>query len=91
MVILSGLLLGIGFGYLVRRRERVVVASGRIMGWSVYLLLFLLGVSVGGNEVLLRSLPELGKQALLLSLAAVAGSIVGLGLLANWLDIAHEK
>ena len=68
MTILVGLLLGMGVGYGLRRRELLIVFSGRVMGWAVYLLLFLLGLSVGDNQTVLRALPQLGGQALLLPL-----------------------
>lgn len=91
MTILVGLLLGIGLGYALRRREWLIRFSGRIMGWAVYLLLFLLGLSVGDNQALLQALPQLGGQALLLAVGAVSGSLLLLFPLATWLDIAHEK
>lgn len=43
---------------------------------SIFLLLFLLGVSIGGNESLIQRLPEIGWNAILLMLCCVAGSII---------------
>lgn len=40
--------------------------QGRIVTWLIWLLLFLLGIEVGSNEMIVRSLPTLGVEALLL-------------------------
>lgn len=48
----------------------------RIVTWLIWLLLFLLGIEVGSNEMIVRSLPTLGVEALLLSSAATLGCCV---------------
>lgn len=50
--------------------------QGRIVTWLIWLLLFLLGIEVGSNEMIMRSLPTLGVEALLLSSAATLGCCV---------------
>ncbi len=50
--------------------------QGRIVTWIIWLLLFLLGIEVGSNEMIVRSLPTLGVEALLLSSAATLGCCV---------------
>ena len=40
------------------------------------LMLFALGVAVGGNETLMANLPMLGGKALVLTVACVAGSLI---------------
>lgn len=50
--------------------------QGRIVTWLIWLLLFLLGIEVGSNEMIVRSLPTLGVEALLLSSAATFGCCV---------------
>lgn len=42
---------------------------------AIMLLLFLLGVAVGGNERLVRELPRLGGAALTLALGALGGTL----------------
>ena len=49
---------------------------GRIVTWLIWLLLFLLGIEVGSNEMIVRSLPTLGVEALLLSSAATLSCCV---------------
>lgn len=50
--------------------------QGRIVTWLIWLLLFLFGIEVGSNEMIVRSLPTLGVEALLLSSAATLGCCV---------------
>ena len=69
-IMLSGVLVG----YLLRNRNLSFVSKG-IMA-AIWLLLFLLGVAVGGNEAILGSLDTIGLQELLLSVGGVGGSVV---------------
>lgn len=48
---------------------------GRLTMLAIFLLLFLLGVSIGANERLFERLPELGGEALALALLCLLGSI----------------
>lgn len=50
--------------------------QGRIVTWLIWVLLFLLGIEVGSNEMIVRSLPTLGVEALLLSSAATLSCCV---------------
>ena len=50
--------------------------QGRIVTLLIWLLLFLLGIEVGSNEMIVRSLPTLGVEALLLSSAATLSCCV---------------
>lgn len=50
--------------------------QGRIVTRLIWLLLFLLGIELGSNEMIFRSLPTLGVEALLLSSAATLGCCV---------------
>jgi len=75
MLILLGMSAGIALGYLLRRQKRFLHLANMTTTGLVYLLLFLLGISVGGNEAILGALDELGLQALLLSGGAIAGSV----------------
>jgi len=71
---------GMLVGYLFRARKNVAAAAGRATVWSLYLLIFLLGISVGTNATVMRALGTLGIQALILSAGAIAGSV-----LVSWL------
>lgn len=67
---------GMTLGYLVRHKKQVIRITERLTIWSIFLLLFLMGLSIGRDPVIVGSLPSLGFNALLISLAGVAGSLM---------------
>jgi uncharacterized membrane protein YbjE (DUF340 family) len=72
LIMTSGMLLG----YLLRNQQWIKKPVGIIITWAIYLLLFILGISVGTNEIILGNLGKLGINALLLTIGAVAGSVI---------------
>ena len=75
--ILSGILCRkLSTGARISHTEVAARWQGRIVTWLIWLLLFLLGIEVGSNERIVRSLPTLGVEALLLSSAATLGCCV---------------
>ena len=74
------MLCGMLAGRLLRGRLREE-ALRRWIFLAIMLLLFLLGVAVGGNERLVRELPHLGGAALTLALGALGGTLVCAALL----------
>ena len=73
--IISIMAAGIGAGWLLRRHNFKLV--GILLTVLVWALLFFLGIEVGENEQVVNSLQALGLEALGLSLAGTAGSILG--------------
>jgi uncharacterized membrane protein YbjE (DUF340 family) len=61
--------LGIGLGYLLRHSN--LPGIQRVITLLIWLLLFLLGIEVGQNEQVIRSLPTLGLVALVIAVACV--------------------
>lgn len=73
MFIIIGIMLtGMLSGYLLRNKRLSWIH--KIITILIWVLLFFLGIDVGGNEVIIKGLPTLGLQALIITLAAVAGS-----------------
>jgi uncharacterized membrane protein YbjE (DUF340 family) len=66
---------GIIAGYLLRNQKQLRY-TGRFISYTIFLLLFLLGTSVGSNKVIVSSLPDIGGKAILISLAATLGSVI---------------
>lgn len=64
-------------GYLLRNKR--LNRIHKVITVLIWLLLFLLGIDVGGNEAIMRGLHTIGLEAFILTFAAVAGSI-----LASW-------
>lgn len=66
------MLTGMLAGYLLRRKR--LTGIHKIITLLIWLLLFMLGNEVGGNEAIVKGLHTLGIEAAILTLAAVAGS-----------------
>ena len=64
--------LGIGLGYLMRRQSLSWI--NKAITILIWLLLFLLGIEVGHNEQIIRSLPTLGLEAFAIAFVCVLGS-----------------
>ena len=63
-------------GYLLRQQVRLIRFLEKLIIWSIFLLLFFLGVAIGRDPVIMAGLPSLGLSALLLSTAGVLGSVL---------------
>ena len=77
---------GIGLGYLLRRQSLPWI--GKAITLLIWLLLFLLGIEVGYNEQIIRSLPTLGLEAFTIAIVCVLGSC--LAAWALW-KYTHER
>ena len=75
MGIVIGLMVtGIVLGYLFRERNLKIVH--KLINYAIFLLLFLLGITVGANGDIMNNLATIGYDALLITLASVAGSVL---------------
>ena len=63
---------GIGIGYLLRQQS--IPGIGKVITSLIWLLLFLLGIEVGHNEQIIRSLLTLGVEAFAIATVCVLGS-----------------
>lgn len=74
MLIVIGLMfLGVLLGYRFRERE-----WKNLQAWisgAIFLLLFLLGITVGANGDIMDNLESIGLEAFVITSAAVAGSV----------------
>lgn len=67
---ISGLLLG----YLLRNRLFIKYLP-KFISLAIFILLFLLGISVGANKSIIENMTTLGGEAFLIAGAGVLGSI----------------
>ncbi len=67
-IMLTGMLLG----YLLRSKRLTWIH--KVITLLIWLLLFLLGIDVGGNEAIVKGLYAIGLEALIITAAAVTGS-----------------
>lgn len=76
MFIVFGIMVsGIVAGYFLRRIPTITFIGKLITGF-IFLLLFTLGLSVGGNDIIVSNLSTIGVQALVITSAAVIGSVL---------------
>lgn len=73
--IIAAMAVGVAAGYALRHHCWTKYLDRAILG-TVALLLFLMGVSVGGNRTLLAGLSSLGVDAFVLAVAGTAGSVL---------------
>lgn len=85
MFVVIGLMFaGMLIGYLFKRKK--VTWIGKVITVLIWLLLFLLGIDVGSNQVIMSGLHTIGLEALLIAVAAIMGSVIGARLLWNWIN-----
>lgn len=75
----------VALGYALRRWPQAWV--GRLLTLSVWFMLFVIGIEIGGNEVLVNSLALLGVESLLLTL--ITTLCCSLGALWLWKRTQH--
>lgn len=76
ITVLAILCLGIALGIYLRGKEKLQKLNDKLTNWAIYLLLFLLGISVGTNNDILNNLDTIGLNAAIITLGAVAGSVL---------------
>ena len=72
--VLALMILGIGVGYIFRKRNLSFIS--KVITVLIWILLFVLGLEVGSNPQIVSNLGKLGLDALIITLGAVAGSII---------------
>ena len=66
MFIIIGIMLtGMLFGYLLRSKRLTWIH--KIITFLIWVLLFLLGIDVGGNDIIVKGLHTLGLEALIIT------------------------
>ena len=82
LIVLSA---GILFGLLIVKRPKLHQLNNKLLNWAIYLLLFLLGISVGTNKEVIQNMGNIGYQAIAIAIASIAGSVLLSFLLFNFL------
>jgi uncharacterized membrane protein YbjE (DUF340 family) len=75
IIVIAVVLVGACTGFLVREKKDFLKAVTVLVNGAIYVLLLLLGVSVGSNRTIITNLATIGMKAAAISLAAVLGSI----------------
>lgn len=72
--IIALMLAGMLAGYLLRKRDLKKIHS--VITLLIWLLLFILGIEVGGNEQIVKGLHTLGMEAVILTIGGTLGSVI---------------
>lgn len=67
---------GIIIGAFIHHKPLLVRINDQLISLAIYVLLFLLGISVGLNKTIVQNIGTLGYQALVITLGAVLGSVL---------------
>lgn len=78
---------GIPAGYVLRRKEKARLVVARLLTWTVWALLFMLGLALGSDSMLLERLSRLGARAAVISLLSVTGCLLAARLTGRWLNL----
>ena len=72
MFTIIGLMLtGMLLGYLLRKRD-----LKKVITVLIWVLLFILGIEVGGNEQIIKGLHTIGLEAVILTIGGTLGSVI---------------
>lgn len=66
---------GILLGYLFKKNRSLITAADKLAGFSIYLLLFLLGLSIGNNKIIISNFAQIGFTSIILTLSGIIGSV----------------
>ena len=92
LVMISGILVGYAFRRFLKMSEtaekRLADGIGGFLKFTIWLLLFVLGVQVGSDEHIMSSLHTLGLEALVIGLLATLGSCIGAWML--WRHVSRK-
>ena len=83
------MLTGMLIGYLLRNKRLKWIH--KVITVLIWLLLFLLGIDVGGNEAIINGLHSIGLEAAIITLAAVIGSTLFAWALWYFIYERHKK
>lgn len=78
---------GIIFGYLMRRHRLTHIS--RLTTGFIWVLLFVLGVEVGSNPNIMKSLHTLGFESLFIAVMSTMGSVIAAMLL--WKSVKKDE
>ena len=76
LIVVIFLFSGILIGCVLQNKESIIRITERLSTWFIYLFLFLLVISVGANEEVIKNFGRLCVQAIILAFGAILGSVI---------------
>lgn len=81
-IIIAIMFAGVGIGYMFRQIN-FLHKTEKTITYTIFVMLFILGLSVGSNSMIVRNIGQFGWQAALLALFSLTGSILAAWLVSN--------
>jgi uncharacterized membrane protein YbjE (DUF340 family) len=78
-------------GYLLKGIKGFNLLTDKTSTYTIYVLLFFMGLGVGTKPEIMKNLPGIGFDALLISLFAIAGSVLAAYILYRFIFKGNEK
>lgn len=85
-IMICGIILGFAF-----RKINVLQKTEKTISVTILALLFMLGLSVGSNKMIINNLGEFGSQAFILALLGLTGSLVATTLIVRLFRKGGER
>jgi len=76
MLVIMLFFIGLLLGLITKKNHKIINLSEKSSSYVVYLLVFLLGISVGYDKEIMSNLSKLGLTAFSISIASILGSVV---------------
>jgi uncharacterized membrane protein YbjE (DUF340 family) len=76
IIIFVILISGIVLGHFLRNNKSFINISERLSDWSIYLLLFFMGLTTATNEKVVDKIGEIGLLVVIITAGSVMGSIL---------------
>lgn len=72
IIMLTGMLIG----HFITEQKKILSIVDKLTNYAIYLLLFILGLSVGTDNRIMDNLHTIGLSALVIACASVLGSVL---------------
>ncbi len=76
VTVLVIMVVGIVVGFSISNRKKLIKINDKLTSFAIYLLLFLLGISVGLNDKIINNIHTIGLQAIIITIGALLGSLM---------------
>lgn len=67
---------GLAIGALLKSHKKLLAHADRVVTYAIWLLLFLLGLSIGTNEAVVRNIGSLGIEAAVVTIFTISFSVL---------------
>lgn len=91
LIVIAVMIAGVFVGHLLKKNKRLFKFIGKLNMWIIFLLLFVMGLSIGNNPQIIDNLSGLGVSAILIGLVSTMGSVFAAYLVYKYIFEKGEK